>query len=170
MRCLKSLLLLFCSILLVTSKPIPFNGCQATEVPAGIQRVGVFPLWLSLHPDNPLISEELITSWTSAILSELQTYESCEWIPLHLPEPVDDESQANFDTLIGKGMEANCSGILILQAHQLDFQMKEVEIGRLTFMKASSDVVLTGSLLDVQNRTAVCELMSESHLKDSNYK
>ena len=170
MSCIKNLLILFFSILLMAIEPMPSNVCQTTEVPAGIQRVGVFPLWLSLHPDNPLASEELVSSWTAAILFDLQTNETCEWIPLQLPESVDDESQTNFDTLIGKGMEANCSGILILQAHQLNFQMKEVEIGRLTFIKASSDVILTGSLIDVQNRTAVSEFSSESHLKDNNYK
>ena len=149
---------------------MPANVSRAPEVPAGIRRVGVFPLWLSLHPDNPLASEELVTSWTAAIISDLQNYESCEWIPLQLPESVDDESRTNFDTLIGKGIEANCSGILALQAYQLDFQMKEIEIGRLAFMNASSDVTLTGSLIDVQNRTAVCEFISESHLKENNYK
>jgi len=170
MSCFKNVLLLFFPILLMGSEPLSFDVRQATEAPAGVQRIGVFPLWLSLHPDNPLASEELVNSWTAAIISDLQSFESCEWIPLQLPVPGNDERQANFDTLIGKGMEANCCGILILQAYQLDFQMKEVDIGRLTFMKASSDIILTGSLIDVQNRAAVCEFTSENHLKDNNYK
>lgn len=159
-----------CSLLLISSKHAPASIDDGTETSTGIQRIGVFPLWLSLDADNPLASEDLVTSWTSAILSDLQASGACEWIPLHLPESVDEESQTNFDTLIGKGMEANCSGLLILQVHRLNFQTKEVEIGRLSFIKASTDIIVTGSLIDVQNRSAVAEFTAESHLKDSNYK
>ena len=86
----------------MTSESMPANVSRAPEVPAGIRRVGVFPLWLSLHPDNPLASEELVTSWTAAIISDLQNYESCEWIPLQLPESVDDESRPILTPLLAR--------------------------------------------------------------------
>ncbi|MBN2198380.1 MAG: hypothetical protein JW747_00860, partial [Candidatus Aminicenantes bacterium] len=136
----------------------------------GLKRFGLFPLWLSLPADNPMASEELVSSWTEAVLSDLQNSEAGEWIPLDLPGFADEGSRVRFDTLIGKGLEAGCSGILVLQVHQLDFKTKEVEIGRLSFVNASCEVALTGSLVDVGNRAAAGEFSSESRLKDNNYK
>jgi len=166
----KSLFLFIASFLLLTLGTVAIGSRSPDQSGDGIQRFGLYPLWLSLPSDNPLASEELVSSLTAAVLSDLQNFESGEWIPLDLPGSVDKESRVRFDTLIGKGLETGCSGILVLQVHQLDFKTREVEVGRLSFVSAGCEVALSGSLVDVGNRTAAGEFSSESRLKDNNYK
>ena len=122
----------------------------------GAIRLGLFPVQTSYSMESKLATYTFMNSLTETIMQDLEEANVGQIILLPWPKVTSDENRPNFETLIAKGIEAGCSGVLVIKVETLKFSVTEKKLPVVGWMKlANADVWLKGGLLDVQTGAAV---------------
>ncbi len=122
----------------------------------GAIRLGLFPVQPSYSIESKLATYTFMNSLTETIVQDLEEANVGQIILLPWPKATSDENRPNFETLIAKGIEAGCNGILVMKLEALKFSVTEKKLPAVGWIKlANADVWLKGGLLDVQTGAAV---------------
>jgi len=129
----------------------------------GSLRVGVFPV-----RGFDRESEPFLTSLGAALRTGLGQDRTVEIVPLAWPE---DAAETTFETLVSRGREGRCNGVLALRVRALSFTTKAVSVpivGRT--LLAEAEFGLAGGLIDVLSGAAVATIEGESRKRDPRYR
>jgi len=157
---------ILCKILIV----IGLSGHYAAfgqELP----RLGVFPIQPSQSQETEWATPTFFQTLTEAVIQDLQEANIGRIVLLPWPETLSEEGRPNFETLIARGMEAGCSGVLAARAEKLEFSVTEKKVPILGWIKlAQAEIRLKGGLLDVRTAAAVSPLEARGKASSKNYK
>lgn len=153
-----SALMLCCLIGLV------LPACAATKI-------GLFPLRPAAGLQTDLNTEVVLPSLTDGLLRELQEAGIGEIVLLPWPEALAAEDRPTFETLVGRGKEAGCNGVLALQVTSLGFSLKQLKLPLVgTVAMADANVGVAGGLVDVATTTAVGPVDAAGKSSEKNYR
>lgn len=138
---------------------------------AGNVRIGVFAVrYAGGLEANDLAKDVVLTATTDALVSDLQAANLGEIVPLAWPEALKSGDRPTFETLVGRGAEAGCNGVLAVEVSALSFTVKEMNIPLLgSVNKADAAVKLTGGLVDVASAAAVAPVNAAATDGDRKY-
>lgn len=127
-------------------------------------RIGVFPV---ARFDSE--SDAFLTSLDRVLRDSLEKA-GMEIVALPWPDRLADSGDPTFETLVHRGRELGCNGVLALRVRSLSFTAKTVNVplvGRNTL--AEANFRLAGGLVDVTTGAAVAGIQGESRKRDPRY-
>jgi hypothetical protein len=134
-------------------------------------RLGVFPIRPSYNLESEWATPIFFQTLTEAIIQDMEEENIGQVVLLPWPEALSGDSHPNFETLIAKGMEAGCNGVLVAKLEKLDFSVTEKKLPVVGWIKlANTDIRLKGGLLDVRTAAAVSPLEAKGKASSKNYK
>ena len=126
-------------------------------------RIGVLPLRVAPGINSPFASEANLAGLTDAIVQDLKDANIGEVTALAWPPDMPADEKPRFETLVGAGREAGCTGVVVLTVNQIGFTANETRLPIIgTIRQGKSQVVLTGGLVDVPEAKAVAPVDATS--------
>ena len=145
----------------VAAKP---QGSTARQTSPKSLKIGVFPV---RRFDKE--SEPFLAGLSRVVRTNLEQAGVADIVPLAWPEAGSDEP--TFETLVNRGREAGCNGVLALRLQAMSFTIKTVSVpfvGKTSLAEASFG--LSGGLIDVASGAAISPVKAESQKKDPRYR
>lgn len=119
-------------------------------------KLGVFPLRPVAGLQSTYATGEVLSHLTDGLIQALQEGGADEVVLLAWPEALATEDRPTFETLVGRGKEAGCNGVVALQVSELSFSVKNQKLPFIgTVTNAEGRARLTGGLIDVTTAMAV---------------
>jgi len=119
-------------------------------------KLGVFPLRPVAGLQSTYATGEVLSHLTDGLIQALQEGGADEVVLLAWPEALATEDRPTFETLVGRGKEAGCNGVVALQVSELSFSVKNQKLPIVgTITSAEGRARLTGGLIDVTTAMAV---------------
>lgn len=126
----------------------------------GAVKIGVFPVRTAPDLESSLASDEFLANLTEALIRDLQEANLGEVIPLALPAGVEHDERLNFETFVGRGREAGCTGVLVLTLAAVNFSVEGTAV---------AEIRLKGGLVDVPTAAGVAPVTGAGALNQRNY-
>jgi hypothetical protein len=134
-------------------------------------RLGVFPFQPLPNSESEWATPTFFQTLTETVIQDMKEKNMGQLVLLPWPEALSEESCPNFETLIAKGMEAGCNGVLVAKLEKLEFSVTEKKIPVVGWIKlANADIRMKGGLLDVGTTAAVIPLDVRGKASSMNYK
>ncbi|MEN6345576.1 MAG: hypothetical protein ABFE16_09715 [Armatimonadia bacterium] len=122
-------------------------------------KLGVFPLRPVAGLQSTYATGEVLAHLTDGLVQGLQEGGADEVVLLAWPEALATEDKPTFETLVGRGKEAGCNGVVALQVAELSFGVKNQKLPFVgTVTSADARARLTGGLIDVTTAMAVASV------------
>lgn len=129
-------------------------------------RIGVFPVRRLARE-----SDRFLESLGRALRTDLGASGMAEIVPLAWPEELAGSDGPTFETLVNRGKEKGCNGVLALHLQAMSFTTKVVDVpivGKSTLAEAAFG--LSGGLIDVTSGAAVSPVKAESTKRNPRYR
>lgn len=141
------------------------------EVPPAQIRLGIFPVWPAYDLNSNFATSTFLNSLTDALMQDLREANIGQIILIPWPQAISSEDGLNFETLVGRGIEAGCNGVLAVKIEVLDFSVTELEfpVGGMIKM-ANADIWLKGGLIDVKTAVGVSAVDARGNLGQKVYR
>jgi len=134
------------------------NSCQGDGL-----KIGVFPVRQSAGMGSVRTPDKFLLSLTQALQKELEKAQVGDVVMLAWPEQLSNTAQPTFETLVNRGKEKGCNGVLALQLSARTFTKKDIKVpivGNVSTAEAAFGV--TGGMIDVASSAAVVPIKTES--------
>lgn len=146
-------------------------SCLGPAACAAGAKIGLFPVRVAAGlPNADLATGALMISANDGLLHGLQDANLGEVVRLAWPDALQRDDRPTFETLVQRGLEAGCSGVVALQINALSFTVKEMKLPLIgTINKADAQVTFGGGLIDVATARAVAPINAKGTASDRRY-
>jgi len=116
-------------------------------------------------------NKAILSGLTQALQKELDKVQVGEIVLLSWPDELANTDQPTFETLVNRGKEQGCNGVLALQLTNLSFAWKNIKVPIVgQILSAEADFGVSGGLIDVATAAAVAPIKAESKKKEQPYR
>lgn len=126
----------------------------------GAAKIGVVSVRTAPELESSLASDEFLANLTEALIRDLQEANLGEITLLALPAGLERDGRLNFETFVGRGREAGCTGVLVLTLAALNFSVEGTAV---------AEIHLKGGLIDVPTAAGVAPVTGAGVLNQRNY-
>ncbi|MHB1458156.1 MAG: COG1470 family protein, partial [Armatimonadota bacterium] len=128
-----------------------------------IIKIGVFPVRQSSSMSGTKLPDKFLQDLTKIIQSELDKAQVGEIVMLTWPDQLVSADQPTFETLVNRGKEQGCNGVIALQLTTRSFTKKDIKlpiVGQVSTAEAL--FAISGGLIDVTTSAAITPIKAES--------
>ena len=133
-------------------------------------KIGIFPVRQSSGMGETRVPDKFLPALTQILMTELDKAQVGEIVMLTWPDQLASADQPTFETLVNRGKEQGCNGVLALQLSARSFTKKDMNVPLLGKVSTAEALFgISGGLIDVATAAAIVPVKAESKKKDQPY-